>query len=142
MTTPNHTELTATEKARLEEIEWQKTELDCYQQSVVRYSTEASFYSFYLTSYEEYSQAEGGCYYFHREALACFPISQFKDEDEAKAFARDKFGVTFEGDTVTYSDGRTRKVAGFTSCRPEANCEVFLERFPFQELTTEIPHYE
>ena len=121
----------------------EKFDLEAYQQKVSELPTDCeNFWNFYLTSYDEYSPAEGGCYYYHRKALACYPLSKFDSLEQAKAFARDTFGVTFEGDTTETSGGYSRKVRGFTSASPEADCEVYAQRFPFQEVTTRTPRYE
>ena len=116
------------------------------------------FVCFYRSEWEEFSPAEGGCYWMRRTPLACFPVSYFNgvgeyghpanaDADErtleaAKEYGRKELGLTFDGDETERSDGSKRKVFGLTSSRPEADAEVILERFPFQSATLTVPHYE
>lgn len=116
------------------------------------------FVCFYRSEWEEFSPAEGGCYWMRRTPLACFPVSYFNGvgvyghpddaaADErtlaaAKEYGRDKLGLTFEGDETERSDGSKRKVWGLTSSRPEADAEVMLEAFPFQSTAMVKPHYE
>jgi hypothetical protein len=116
------------------------------------------FVNFYRSEWEEYSPAEGGCYWMRRTCIASFPVAYFNgvgvfghpddaqaDErtlDAAKEYGRDKFGLTFDGDLTERSDGSKRKVWGLTSSRPEADAEVMLEALPFQSATFTRPHYE
>lgn len=116
------------------------------------------FVSFYRSEWEEFSPAEGGCYWMRRTPLACFPVSYFNgvgvyghpddaqaDErtlEAAKEYGRDKLGLTFEGDWMEREGYDRRKVWGLTSSRPEADAEVFLEAFPFQSTAMVTPHYE
>ena len=116
------------------------------------------FVNFYRSEWEEYSPAEGGCYWMRRTPLACFPLSYFDGTgywghpsegsdakttlERAKEYGRDKLGLTFDGDTINWGEGDTRKVRGLTSCSPEADAEVMLEAFPFQSAAMCRPHYE
>ncbi len=119
------------------------------------------FVSFYRSEWEEYSPAEGGCYWMRRTPLACFPLSYFNGVvagttiahhsdaeadamtlEAAKEYGRDKLGLTFDGDTINWGEGDTRKVRGLTSCSPEADGEAILEAFPFQSAAMCRPHYE
>ncbi len=116
------------------------------------------FVNFYRSEWEEYSPAEGGCYWMRRTPIACFPVSYFNgvgvyghpDDAEAdkrtleaaKEYGRDKLGLTFDGDETERSDGSKRKVFGLTSARPEADAEAMLEAFPFQSAAMCRPHYE
>ena len=116
------------------------------------------FVNFYRSDWEEFSPAEGGCYWMRRRPVASFPLSFFDGTgywghpsegstaqttlERAKEYGRDKFGLTFEGDEVERSDGSKRKVWGLTSSRPEADAEVMLEQFPFQSAALVAPHYE
>jgi len=116
------------------------------------------FVSFYRSEWEEFSPAEGGCYWMRRTMVACFPVSHFNgvgyhghpadaDADNrtleaAKEYGRKEFGLTFEGDWLERDGYDRRKVWGLTSSRPEADAEVFLEAFPFQAATMNRPHYE
>ena len=116
------------------------------------------FVCFYRSEWEEFSPAEGGCYWMRRTPLACFPVSYFNgvgeyghpanaDADErtleaAKEYGRKELGLTFDGDETERSDGSKRKVFGLTSSRPEADAEVMLECFPFQSAALVTPHYE
>jgi hypothetical protein len=116
------------------------------------------FVNFYRSDWEEFSPAEGGCYWMRRRPVASFPLSFFDGTgywghpfaasaaqttlERAKEYGRDKFGLTFEGDEAERSDGSKRKVFGLTSSRPEADAEVMLEQFPFQSAALVAPHYE
>ena len=116
------------------------------------------FVSFYRSEWEEFSPAEGGCYWMRRTMVACFPVSHFngvgayghpadggaddRTLEAAKEYGRKEFGLTFEGDWLERDGYDRRKVWGLTSSRPEADAEVFLEAFPFQAATMCRPHYE
>jgi hypothetical protein len=93
-----------------------------------------------------------------RRPVASFPLSYFDGTgywghpsegsdakttlERAKEYGRDKLGLTFDGDTINWSEGDTRKVRGLTSASPEADGEVMLEAFPFQSAALVAPHYE
>ena len=116
------------------------------------------FVCFYRSEWEEFSPAEGGCYWMRRTPLACFPVSSFNGVGEyghpadaaidertiwaAKEYGRKELGLTFDGDETERSDGSKRKVFGLRSSRPEADAEVMLEVFPFQSAALVTPHYE
>lgn len=116
------------------------------------------FVNFYRSDWEEFSPAEGGCYWMRRRPVASFPLSFFDGTgywghpsegsaavttlERAKEYGRDKFGLTFEGDWLEREGYDRRKVWGLTSSRPEADAEVMLEQFPFQSAALVAPHYE
>ena len=106
------------------------------------------FVSFYHSVQEEYSPAEGGCWFVRRTPRACYPARLFWNY-ETQALDRtlleaeaDRLGLTLEGSTVSRSDGSLRPVSKICSSSPEADCEAFLETYPFQSAKTLRPHYE
>jgi hypothetical protein len=113
---------------------WKEVELKNFQEKATEFSSEDNFWNFYLTELRWFSPAEGGCFYYHRTALACYPLSKFESVEQAKAFARDTFGVTFENDITENSDGSTRKVRGLTSCAPKRTLKFFAHASPSSRL--------
>jgi len=106
------------------------------------------FVSFYHSEQEEYSPAEGGCWFVRRTPRACYPARQFWN-DETQALDRtlleaeaDRLGLTLEGSMVSRSDGTLRPVRKICSSAAEADCEAFLETYPFQSAKTLRPQYE
>ena len=106
------------------------------------------FVSFYHSEQEEYSPAEGGCWFIRRTPVACYPASKFWSHSlkalnpkllEAEA---DRLGLTLEGSEVENRDGTCRRVRKISSCSPEADCQAFLETYPFENARTIAPHYE
>jgi hypothetical protein len=139
-----HAELLEVEEHRKWELEHAKTSLDQFQWS----QGVNGFVSFYHSEQEEYSPAEGGCWFIRRTPVACYPASKFWDYS-AKSLNRklleaeaSRLGLTLEGEEVPYGDGTTRKVRKICSCAPEADCEAFLETYPFSHAKTIAPRYE
>lgn len=139
-----HDELLQVEEHRKWELEHAKTSLDQFQWS----EGVNGFVSFYHSEQEEYSPAEGGCWFIRRTPVACYPASKFwdysaKDLDrkllEAEA---SRLGLTLEGEETQNRDGSTRKVRPICSCASEADCEAFLETYPFSHACTIRPQYE
>lgn len=126
----------------IERLENEKFDLESYREKVTEFSTGYNFWNFYHVEQIEYSPAEGGCFYFHFYAIACFPAERFRNVNEAKEFARENFGLIFDGDRIETGDGESRPAWKMTSCVAEVDGEIHLERFPFQSVTTRIPHYE
>lgn len=123
-------------------IEFEKIELESYHEKIETMKGKENFWNFYHVEQIEYSPAEGGCFYFHFTPVACFPESRFKGEIEAKEFARENFGLIFDNDRIETGNGESRPAWKMTSCVAEVDGEIRLESFPFQSMTTEIPHYE
>jgi len=139
-----HAELLEVEENRKWELEHAKTSLEQFKgREGVK-----GFVSFYHSEQEEYSPAEGGCWFVRRTPVACYPALKFwdystKDLDrkllEAEA---SRLGLTLEGEEVICGDGTTRKVRKICSFSPEADCEAFLETYPFSNACTIRPSYE
>jgi len=126
----------------IQKLEDEKFELEMYAEKITEFSTGKNFWNFYHVEQIEYSPAEGGCFYFHNTAIASFPADKFKNESDAKDYAREKFGLVFENDLVDLGDGESRPAWKMTSCVAEVDGVVYLERFPFESVTTRIPQYE
>ena len=96
------------------------------------------FWTFYWVERLEFSPAEGGCFYDRHQAKASFPFSRFADMDSAKMYARDTWGMKFEGDM----NHNGRKLRSLSSVVAEVNAGVYHERFPYEHETLRTPHYE
>ena len=125
----------------IQRIDDEKFELESYAEKITEFSTGKNFWNFYNVVQIEYSPAEGGCFYFHNSAIACFPVERFRNENEAKEYARENFGLIFNGDIIE-SCGHSRPANSITSCVAEVDGWVCLERFPFESVTTRTPQYE
>ena len=139
-----HAELSEIEEHRKWELEHAKTSLEQFQWS----QGVNGFVSFYHSVQEEYSPAEGGCWFIRRTPVACYPAKKFWDYS-AKSLDRklleaeaSRLGLTLEGEEVEGRDGSIRKVSPICSCAPEADCEAFLETYPFSHAETIAPRYE
>lgn len=139
-----HAELSEAEQARLYCLESAKNNLDQFQWC----NGYNGFVSFYHSEQEEYSPAEGGCWFIRRTPVACYPASKFWSHSlkaldryavRAEAF---RLGLTLEDDETENLDGSMRKVRKICSCAPEADCEAFLETYPFENARTIRPQYE
>lgn len=139
-----HAELSEAEELRLWNLEHAKKSLEQFQHSRGYHG----FVSFYHSEQEEYSPAEGGCWFIRRTPVACYPASKFWSHSlkaldpkllEAEA---SRLGLTLEGEEVQNLDGTCRRVRKICSCAPEADCEAFLETYPFENARTIAPHYE
>ncbi|NCA22326.1 MAG: hypothetical protein EBS86_14460 [Crocinitomicaceae bacterium] len=113
------------------------------------------FVTFYSSSLECYSQAEGGCYFVYRKPVACFVLKYFTNGSSHAANidkklieeTADQLGLLLEGSEIQWGsndDGSPsmRKVRGIRSAAPEADGEYFLEAEPFENETKEWPQYE
>ena len=122
-----------------------KDRLDCAKRSLEQYQHNDKFngfVSFYHSVQEEYSPAEGGCWFIRRIPVACYPARNFLDRktgglDRGKLEAEaERLGLTLDGTEI---DGRLAKIR---SCAPEADCEAFLEQYPFEGTCLFAPKYE
>lgn len=112
------------------------------------------FVTFYASSLECYSQAEGGCWFVYRKPVACFPLTFFTcgsrhaanlDKAQVQEMA-DTLNLTLNGSDIEWGkdeDGNPKyKKANLRSAAPDADGEYFLEAEPFENETKEWPHYE
>jgi len=139
-----HAELSEAEEHRKWELEHAKTSLEQFQWS----QGVNGFVSFYHSVQEEYSPAEGGCWFVRRTPVACYPAKKFWDYS-AKSLDRklleaeaSRLGLTLEGEEGENHDGSVRRVRPICSCAPEADGEAFLETYPFSHAETIAPRYE
>ena len=139
-----HAELSEVEQMRKNFLEYAKNNLEQFQWC----EGVNGFVSFYHSVQEEYSTAEGGCWFVRRTPVACYPASKFWDYS-AKSLDRKKLeaeasrlGLTLEGEETQNRDGSVRKVRKICCSAPEADGEAFLETYPFSHACTIAPRYE
>lgn len=132
-------------KSVKQEEQDRKDRLDCAKRTLEQYQHNDKFngfVSFYYSVQEEYSPAEGGCWFIRRTPVACYPARNFLDTktgglDRGKLEAEaERLGLTLDGTEI---DGRPAKIR---SCAPEADCEAFLEQYPFEGTCLFAPRYE
>jgi len=139
-----HDELKEAEQMRKNFLEYAKNNLEQFQWC----EGVNGFVSFYHSVQEEYSTAEGGCWFIRRTPVACYPAKNFwnyetKDLDQKLLEAEAcRLGLTLEGEEVPRGDGTFRKVRPICSCASEADGEAFLETYPFSHAETIAPRYE
>jgi hypothetical protein len=123
---------------------------------------ERLFVNFYRVSREEYSPAEGGCWFDYYQPFLCLPVSRlremvfptrwtgdvwsFADDDlteEARLlvnlYAEDNLGLTLESTIVC---GRTARPIYSACWQGRADARWHLEGEPFESMTRVWPHYE
>jgi hypothetical protein len=122
------------------------------------------FINFYSVSLEEYSPAEGGCYFDYYQPVMCLPVSRVQEivfplcwlnegiwdfvSDDLTSHAKDlinrhaeeHLGLTLE--STMCGDRKARPIYSCAGGWGRANARWHLEDKPFESTTTVWPHYE
>lgn len=122
------------------------------------------FLNFYRVSREEYSPAEGGCWFDYYQPLMCIPFNEIKSlvfptrwdgieiwdsinedltshaKDLINLYAEETLGLTLES---TMINGRkARPIYSAAGGWGRADARWHMEDKPFETMTTVWPHYE
>lgn len=144
------------------EIQSSDSPAGSHEQTNARRNPERLFVNFYHVSREEYSPAEGGCWFDYYQPVMSIPVSRLEymvfptrwsgpawspvDDDlteEARTlvnlYAEDNLGLTLE--TTMLGDRKARPI--YSACgQGRADARWHLEAEPFESMTRRWPHYE